>query len=95
MGEVEGLEGKDGEVKVGESGREGVGGEGLGGFGEVGEGVGREGAEREVMKKGRGRMGGWLILSAITVCRMLWGKWGKGYIWIVLGVLVGRGGVGF
>ena len=40
-------------------------------------------------------MGGSLILTAITVSTLLWGNWANPYIWIILGVLLATGALGF
>ena len=40
-------------------------------------------------------MGGSLILTAITVSTLLWGNWANPYIWILLGVLLATGALGF
>ena len=40
-------------------------------------------------------MGGSLILTAITVSTILWGNWANPYIWILLGVLLATGALGF
>jgi phospho-N-acetylmuramoyl-pentapeptide-transferase len=46
-------------------------------------------------KKGTPTMGGFLILSAVTISTLLWADIGNPYVWIVLAVTVGFGLIGF
>jgi phospho-N-acetylmuramoyl-pentapeptide-transferase len=46
-------------------------------------------------KKGTPTMGGFLILLALSVATLLWADLTNGYIWAVLGVTIGYGGIGF
>ncbi len=48
-----------------------------------------------VTKKGTPTMGGLMILSGITVSTLLWANPANPYVWIVLGVTLGFGLVGF
>ncbi|GAB4261399.1 MAG: phospho-N-acetylmuramoyl-pentapeptide-transferase [Pararhodobacter sp.] len=48
-----------------------------------------------VTKKGTPTMGGLLILSALTVATLLWARLDNGFVWIVLGVTLGFGLIGF
>jgi phospho-N-acetylmuramoyl-pentapeptide-transferase len=48
-----------------------------------------------VRKKGTPTMGGFLILLAVTVSTLLWTDLGNPYVWIVLGVTVSFGLIGF
>jgi phospho-N-acetylmuramoyl-pentapeptide-transferase len=48
-----------------------------------------------IRKKGTPTMGGFLILSALTVSTVLWADVTNPYVWIVLGVTVGFGLIGF
>ncbi|MBS0541346.1 MAG: phospho-N-acetylmuramoyl-pentapeptide-transferase, partial [Proteobacteria bacterium] len=48
-----------------------------------------------VGKKGTPTMGGLLILIALSVATLLWADLTNRYVWIVLGVTVAFGGVGF
>ena len=48
-----------------------------------------------IRKKGTPTMGGFLILSALTVSTILWADVRNPYVWIVLGVTVGFGLIGF
>src|SRR5579871_3260290 len=46
-------------------------------------------------KKGTPTMGGLMILSGLIVSTLLWANLGSTYVWIVLGVTVGFGLIGF
>ena len=46
-------------------------------------------------KKGTPTMGGLLILSALTFSTLLWARLDNGYVWMVLGVTLGFGAIGF
>ena len=46
-------------------------------------------------KKGTPTMGGMLILIAIAVSTLLWADLANGYVWVVLVVTLGFGGIGF
>jgi len=46
-------------------------------------------------KKGTPTMGGGLILATITASTLLWANLENPYVWIVLGVTLGFGGIGF
>jgi phospho-N-acetylmuramoyl-pentapeptide-transferase len=48
-----------------------------------------------IRKKGTPTMGGFLILIAVTVSTILWADMANGYVWTVLFVTVGFGGIGF
>src|SRR5947209_17370378 len=48
-----------------------------------------------VTKKGTPTMGGLMILSGILVSTLLWANLGNRYVWIVLGVTLGFGCIGF
>jgi phospho-N-acetylmuramoyl-pentapeptide-transferase len=48
-----------------------------------------------VTKKGTPTMGGLMILSGVLVATLLWANLGNPYVWIVLGVTLGFGLVGF
>ena len=48
-----------------------------------------------IRKKGTPTMGGFLILLAVTVSTLLWADLSNGYVWVVLFVTVGFGGIGF
>src|SRR5271170_7684839 len=46
-------------------------------------------------KKGTPTMGGVMILLAVTVSTLLWADMTNPYVWIVLLVMLGFGGIGF
>ncbi|MEZ5776382.1 MAG: phospho-N-acetylmuramoyl-pentapeptide-transferase [Hyphomicrobiaceae bacterium] len=46
-------------------------------------------------KKGTPTMGGLMILLGVTVSTLLWASWSNPYIWIVLGVTLAYGAIGF
>jgi phospho-N-acetylmuramoyl-pentapeptide-transferase len=51
--------------------------------------------EGHLKKAGTPTMGGCLILLAIAISTVLWADIGNGYVWVVMLVTVGFGGVGF
>lgn len=60
-----------------------------------GQPIRTDGPEGHFKKKGTPTMGGFLILTAVTVSTALWADLANGYVWIVLFVTVGFGGIGF
>ena len=48
-----------------------------------------------VSKKGTPTMGGLMILSGLVVATLLWANLANGYVWAVLAVTLGFGGIGF
>ena len=52
-------------------------------------------ARHLIEKKGTPTMGGVLILLALTASTLLWADLGNGYVWAVLLLTLGYGGVGF
>ena len=55
-----------------------------------------DGPHRHILEKaGTPTMGGFLILLALTVSTVLWADITSGYVWVVLLVTLGFGGVGF
>jgi phospho-N-acetylmuramoyl-pentapeptide-transferase len=48
-----------------------------------------------ITKKGTPTMGGLMILSGLLVGVLLWGNLASAYVWVVLGVTLGFGGIGF
>ena len=61
----------------------------------VGQAVRTDGPQTHLVKNGTPTMGGALILSTITLSTLLWGNWENAYIWILLGVLLATGALGF
>ena len=62
---------------------------------QIGQPVRTDGPETHLGKAGTPTMGGALILVSIVVATLLWADLGNRYVWIVLGVLVGFGAVGW
>jgi phospho-N-acetylmuramoyl-pentapeptide-transferase len=54
-----------------------------------------DGPQSHLSKRGTPTMGGLMILSAILVSTLLWANWGSAYVWVVLGVMLAFGGIGF
>jgi len=48
-----------------------------------------------ISKKGTPTMGGLMILSGLAVSTVLWANPGNAYVWVVLGVTLGFGAIGF
>jgi phospho-N-acetylmuramoyl-pentapeptide-transferase len=61
-----------------------------------GQPIRTDGPESHILTKaGTPTMGGLLILSAIVVSTLLWGRWDNGFVWMVLLVTLGFGLIGF
>ncbi len=54
-----------------------------------------DGPQSHLLKRGTPTMGGLMILAGVTVSTLLWGQLSNGYIWIVLGVALAYGAIGF
>ncbi|EFG31131.1 phospho-N-acetylmuramoyl-pentapeptide-transferase [Simonsiella muelleri] len=54
-----------------------------------------DGPKTHLIKNGTPTMGGVLILTAITLSTLLWGDLDNAYIWILLGVMLATGALGF
>ena len=54
-----------------------------------------DGPQTHLLKRGTPTMGGLMILAGVTVSTLLWGQLSNGYIWIVLGVALAYGAIGF
>ena len=54
-----------------------------------------DGPKTHLAKVGTPTMGGLMILAGVTVSTLLWAHLGNPYIWIVLGVTLGYGAIGF
>jgi len=61
----------------------------------VGQSIREEGPERHRTKAGTPTMGGLLILLAVVVPTLLWGKLDDPFVWVALGSMVGFGAIGF
>jgi phospho-N-acetylmuramoyl-pentapeptide-transferase len=62
---------------------------------QVGQFVRDDGPESHLSKAGTPTMGGALILAAIVIATLLWADLANRYIWIVLGVTVAFGAIGW
>ncbi len=60
-----------------------------------GQPIREDGPVTHLLKTGTPTMGGLMILAGITVSTLLWANLSNLYIWIVLGVTLAYGGVGF
>ncbi|RRD91235.1 phospho-N-acetylmuramoyl-pentapeptide-transferase [Conchiformibius steedae] len=61
----------------------------------VGQAVRTDGPQSHLIKNGTPTMGGALILAAIAVSTLLWSNLENRYIWILLGVMLATGALGF
>ena len=61
----------------------------------VGQSVRSDGPKSHLSKAGTPTMGGTLILAAISIATLLWGDLHNRYVWILLGVTVAFGAIGF
>jgi len=61
-----------------------------------GQPIRSDGPESHIIKKqGTPTMGGLMILMGVTVSSLLWANWANPYVWIVLGVTLSYGAIGF
>ncbi len=63
--------------------------------GQIGQAVRDDGPQTHLSKAGTPTMGGAMILMAIAVSTLLWGDLANHYVWIVLGVTLGFGAIGW
>ncbi|MDO5357033.1 MAG: phospho-N-acetylmuramoyl-pentapeptide-transferase [Conchiformibius sp.] len=61
----------------------------------VGQAVRTDGPQTHLVKNGTPTMGGALILAAISISTLLWGDLYNAYIWVLLGVMLATGALGF
>ena len=61
----------------------------------IGQAVRQDGPQTHLAKSGTPTMGGALILIAIAITTLLWGDLGNRYVWVVLIVTMGFGGIGW
>ncbi len=62
---------------------------------QIGQTIRSDGPQSHLSKAGTPTMGGLLILMAVAASTLLWADWNNRYIWIVLGVLLAFGAIGF
>ena len=60
-----------------------------------GQPIREDGPQTHLLKRGTPTMGGLMILAGVTVSTLLWGQLSNGYIWVVLGVTLCYGAIGF
>ncbi|MGF1649180.1 MAG: phospho-N-acetylmuramoyl-pentapeptide-transferase [Hyphomicrobiaceae bacterium] len=60
-----------------------------------GQPIRSDGPQSHFSKKGTPTMGGLMILSGAIFSTLLWANWANPYVWIVLGVTVSYGAIGF
>lgn len=61
----------------------------------IGQAVRNDGPQTHLVKSGTPTMGGVLILIAIVITTLLWGDLSNRYVWVVLLVTLGFGGIGW
>jgi phospho-N-acetylmuramoyl-pentapeptide-transferase len=60
-----------------------------------GQPIREDGPETHLLKRGTPTMGGLMILSGILVSTLLWANLSNPFVWCVMGVTLGFGGIGF
>jgi phospho-N-acetylmuramoyl-pentapeptide-transferase len=60
-----------------------------------GQPIREDGPQSHFAKRGTPTMGGIMILAGVSVATLLWANWSSPYVWIVLGVTLGYGAIGF
>ncbi len=60
-----------------------------------GQPIREDGPKTHFAKRGTPTMGGLMILAGVTVSTLLWANWSNKYVWIVLGVTLAYGAIGF
>jgi phospho-N-acetylmuramoyl-pentapeptide-transferase len=60
-----------------------------------GQPIRENGPQSHLAKTGTPTMGGLMILSGVTVATLLWANWANPYVWVVLGVTLIYGAIGF
>ncbi len=54
-----------------------------------------DGPKSHLSKRGTPTMGGLMILSAVLIATLFWANWRSAYVWLVLGVMMSYGAIGF
>ncbi len=54
-----------------------------------------DGPKTHLAKRGTPTMGGLMILASVTFSTLMWSDWSNLYVWIVLGVTLAYGAIGF
>jgi phospho-N-acetylmuramoyl-pentapeptide-transferase len=60
-----------------------------------GQPIREDGPKSHFAKKGTPTMGGLMILAGVLIATLLWANWRSPYVWIVLGVMLTYGMIGF
>ena len=60
-----------------------------------GQPIRSDGPQTHQLKRGTPTMGGLMILAGVLVATLLWGQLSNGYVWVVLGVTLAYGLIGF
>ena len=60
-----------------------------------GQPIREDGPKSHLAKVGTPTMGGLMILAGVTVSTLLWSNWSNAYVWVVLGVTLSYGAIGF
>ena len=60
-----------------------------------GQPIRSDGPQSHLAKRGTPTMGGLMILSGVVVATLFWANLSNAYVWIVLGVTLAYGGIGF
>ena len=60
-----------------------------------GQPIRTDGPQSHLAKRGTPTMGGLLILTGVLVATLLWANWRNAYVWMVLGVTLSYGAIGF
>jgi phospho-N-acetylmuramoyl-pentapeptide-transferase len=60
-----------------------------------GQPIRSDGPQTHQLKRGTPTMGGLMILAGVLVATLLWGQLSNGYVWVVIGVTLAYGLIGF
>lgn len=60
-----------------------------------GQPIREDGPKSHLSKRGTPTMGGLMILLSVLVATLLWSNWRNPYVWLVLGVMLSYGAIGF
>jgi phospho-N-acetylmuramoyl-pentapeptide-transferase len=60
-----------------------------------GQPIREDGPQTHLLKRGTPTMGGLMILAGVLVATLLWGQLSNGYVWVVMGVTLAYGMIGF
>jgi phospho-N-acetylmuramoyl-pentapeptide-transferase len=60
-----------------------------------GQPIRTDGPQTHQLKRGTPTMGGLMILAGVLVATLLWGQLSNGYVWVVLGVTLSYGMIGY